>query len=122
MFLITLLKKFVEPNKREEFLKDCRKNNELLTCERKNAIAVITTYPKYYNKREVVIIINSTSFYWDNEQVQMILFFNRRKFLYKDILIMNTLQRRLLGDAAGIVQKIASMDEEALISYIANLE
>jgi hypothetical protein len=114
-----LAEHYVDMNRRESFLEDCQKNDSFLVCERKNNIALISTFPDFYNEREIVIIVNKIAFLWDNESVQMILFFNRRGMSYHDVRTINILQLRLLADVAGIAQNAGSLGAEALIRHIA---
>jgi len=114
-----LAEKYVSKDERNAFFEDCRRNNEFLSFERKNNIAMVSTFPAYYDKQEIVILLNKTSFFWDDEQVHMVVFFNRRGMKYHDIRIMNILQKRLLSDVAGTARNVGRMSAEELIASIA---
>jgi hypothetical protein len=114
-----LAEHYIAINLRESFLENCQKNNSFLSCERKNNISLISTFPDFYNERDLIIIVNKTAFLWDNEPVQMILFFNRRGMSYHDIRAINILQSRLIADVAGIAQNAGLIDAETLIRHIA---
>ncbi len=115
-----LAQNYVDDDKRETFLLDCQQDNEFLCFERKNKIAEVSTYPKYYDKKDVIIIFNKNSFYWDNKKVLMIIFFNRRGRKYKEIRIIAKLLNRLFRDVAGVAQNVSRMGFEEFIEYLAH--
>lgn len=110
---------FIRDEDRDAFIDDCLRTNGFLSCERKNRIALVSADPRFYDKAEIVILFSKAAFYWDNEQVQMIILYNSRGRAYEDIKKTNIFIRRLMGDVAGVVQRVSGMDAEELISYIA---
>ncbi len=114
-----LAERYIVAQDRAAFLEDCRNNNDILSAERRNNIAMVSTFPRYYDKKDVVIILSRNAFLWDDETVQLIMFFNRRGRTYRDIRVLNILQSRLLADVAGIAQNVRQMSAEELVTYIA---
>ncbi len=110
---------YIAHEDREAFIQDCLRNDAFVCCERRNRLAFISASPQFYNKREAIFLLNKTPFLWRNEQVQMIFFFNRRGWPYRDILIYNAMSSRLLKDSACFIESAYQMNAEDIILHIA---
>ena len=102
------------------FIKDCLENNSLLSDERCNRLALISADYRFYNKKEIVIITNKTSFLWDDEPVQMIVFFNRKKRPYIELNILNSILITFMHAHAGLAEQISGGNAEEIINFIVN--
>lgn len=113
-----LAENYVPYSQRYEFIENCIDYDSILSCERRNRIALISTQAKFYDKEEMVFIFNKNPFLWDDELVQLLIFFNRRNCEYSAIQIMNSALTALLHAHVGVVRMLADCDAEEIVNFI----
>ncbi|QQO08113.1 BglG family transcription antiterminator [Breznakiella homolactica] len=109
---------YISAGRREEFIRECSDNNTFLSDERGNRIALVSADSRFYGKKEIVLITGKTAFLWDNEPVQMIVFFNRKNRPYVEIKTLNSMLITFMHASAGLVEQISASNADEIIEFI----
>jgi len=111
---------YVLPRLRQEFIENCILKDSFISGERCNRIVFISTSPEYYNKKQIIILFSKTPFFWSDEKVQMIVFFNRKGHKYTELKFLSMALACFLHSDSNISQVLSQMDADAIVDYIVN--
>jgi lichenan operon transcriptional antiterminator len=103
---------------RENFIRDCVKSDSITSYEKCNRIAMISINKKYFNQKEILFLFSKPSFMWNNELVELIIFFTN---MNRDIIEIHDMDRALacfLHSRNNIAEILLKRDAEGIVNYI----
>ncbi|MDR1206529.1 MAG: helix-turn-helix domain-containing protein [Peptococcaceae bacterium] len=112
-----LAEHYIRKDERRDFLDDCLNKDAFISYERCNRIALAPASSRFHAEEPLVLLFNKKPFLWDNERVQMILFYSRRSQPYFKSKALTSLILSLLHGNAHVAQSAGQMDAEDLISF-----